>query len=480
MLGVNHQCVPNEVRKAFRRKALELHPDKNKAPAAETAFKLINEALQTLIDPGKKSNYLLALNRKSQVRMMPQHRAKPKAKPKPKPAANTPPAGQMQQCGMCHTIFLKPAVPHRYTWCPNCSFIVMVKCPTRPGACNQPCKFCTSTGTAPSLTAPQCVGVAPAYATKQGQCLTCNHPCAVTLTTQDMAGTWYNKPAGHGAAGPQKTKQPEKKRKAAQEAPKPQKKRKKSQDLDSESEEEAESSEDDVDGQDGESEDEGDDDEEEDDEELQAQIDSADICLLCQESGYLIVCDGCGKGFHLECLYPPMSKDEVPDDEWFCETCEKGGKKKSSKASSETKARPGAKAVKEPPYDAGTLVWGKFDNFPWWPGQVVELSEVEDNDLRKELHAERDKKIGRDGGCLVRFFGDEDHAWMVPGKILAFREHCTQHSTPKRGNTKGFKAGLKQAQKIMVQQEAQKSKNGSGAASSKASPKQRRTVVEID
>lgn len=64
----------------------------------------------------------------------------------------------------------------------------------------------------------------------------------------------------------------------------------------------------------------------------------------------------------------------------------------------------------------------------------------------------------------MRFFGDEDHAWMVPGKILAFREHCTQHSTPKRGNTKGFKAGLKQAQKIMVQQEAQKSKNGSGVA----------------
>ena len=41
-----------EVQKAFRRLALKLHPDKNKAPGAEEAFKKVNIAVQSITSGG--------------------------------------------------------------------------------------------------------------------------------------------------------------------------------------------------------------------------------------------------------------------------------------------------------------------------------------------------------------------------------------------------------------------------------------------
>ncbi|PIN22963.1 hypothetical protein CDL12_04315 [Handroanthus impetiginosus] len=45
------------VKKQYRRLALILHPDKNRFPGAEAAFKLICEANAVLSDPAKKSLY---------------------------------------------------------------------------------------------------------------------------------------------------------------------------------------------------------------------------------------------------------------------------------------------------------------------------------------------------------------------------------------------------------------------------------------
>lgn len=44
----------DDVKKAFRKKAADLHPDKNKSPNAETEFKLANEAFQFLQKNGTK------------------------------------------------------------------------------------------------------------------------------------------------------------------------------------------------------------------------------------------------------------------------------------------------------------------------------------------------------------------------------------------------------------------------------------------
>lgn len=57
VLGVSREATVTEIKKAFRRKARELHPDVNKAPDAEERFKELNEAYDVLSDSQKKSLY---------------------------------------------------------------------------------------------------------------------------------------------------------------------------------------------------------------------------------------------------------------------------------------------------------------------------------------------------------------------------------------------------------------------------------------
>jgi len=58
ILGVERDVSPEELKKAFRRKALELHPDRNRDRAdAEEQFKRLNEAYSVLSDPDKRARY---------------------------------------------------------------------------------------------------------------------------------------------------------------------------------------------------------------------------------------------------------------------------------------------------------------------------------------------------------------------------------------------------------------------------------------
>ena len=57
VLGVSRSSSEEEVRKAFRQKALEFHPDRNKKPDAGEKFKEVNEAYQVLTDPQKRGQY---------------------------------------------------------------------------------------------------------------------------------------------------------------------------------------------------------------------------------------------------------------------------------------------------------------------------------------------------------------------------------------------------------------------------------------
>lgn len=58
-LGVSKSASADEIKKAYRKQALEWHPDRHKddKEAAEKKFKEINEAYQILSDPQKKSAY---------------------------------------------------------------------------------------------------------------------------------------------------------------------------------------------------------------------------------------------------------------------------------------------------------------------------------------------------------------------------------------------------------------------------------------
>ncbi|KAK7281631.1 hypothetical protein RIF29_09788 [Crotalaria pallida] len=57
ILGVEKSCTVEDVRKAYRKLSLKVHPDKNKAPGAEEAFKAVSKAFQCLGNEESKRKY---------------------------------------------------------------------------------------------------------------------------------------------------------------------------------------------------------------------------------------------------------------------------------------------------------------------------------------------------------------------------------------------------------------------------------------
>ena len=57
ILGVSKGATDEQLKIAFRKKALEYHPDRNKSKDAEEKFKEINEAYQILSDSEKRAKY---------------------------------------------------------------------------------------------------------------------------------------------------------------------------------------------------------------------------------------------------------------------------------------------------------------------------------------------------------------------------------------------------------------------------------------
>ena len=58
VLGVTRTCTEVELKSAFRKAAMQYHPDRNPGNKdAEVKFKELNEAYQTLSDPQKRAAY---------------------------------------------------------------------------------------------------------------------------------------------------------------------------------------------------------------------------------------------------------------------------------------------------------------------------------------------------------------------------------------------------------------------------------------
>jgi molecular chaperone DnaJ len=57
VLGVSRDADPQEIKKAYRKLAMEYHPDHNKEADAEDKFKELSEAYGVLSDEGKRSRY---------------------------------------------------------------------------------------------------------------------------------------------------------------------------------------------------------------------------------------------------------------------------------------------------------------------------------------------------------------------------------------------------------------------------------------
>lgn len=74
----NKNCTIDEITKAYRKKAMQFHPDVNKSPDAATKFKEINNAFRALTDPSYRPY------------TPPRTRNRPKPKPKPNKPVRPP------------------------------------------------------------------------------------------------------------------------------------------------------------------------------------------------------------------------------------------------------------------------------------------------------------------------------------------------------------------------------------------------------
>jgi len=57
LLGVSRRATAEEIKRAYRRRARELHPDANPDPQAENQFKELARAYEVLSDPNQRSRY---------------------------------------------------------------------------------------------------------------------------------------------------------------------------------------------------------------------------------------------------------------------------------------------------------------------------------------------------------------------------------------------------------------------------------------
>ncbi len=57
LLGVSRSASADDIKRAYRKKALEYHPDRNKSADSETKFKQINRAYEVLSDAKKREAY---------------------------------------------------------------------------------------------------------------------------------------------------------------------------------------------------------------------------------------------------------------------------------------------------------------------------------------------------------------------------------------------------------------------------------------
>jgi curved DNA-binding protein CbpA len=92
LLRIPRTAAPAEIKQAYRRMAVLLHPDKNPHPEATDGFRAVTEAWEVLGDPFKRALYDKLLNEEATVQPVyhrdPAYRRAPGQRPVPRPDPN--------------------------------------------------------------------------------------------------------------------------------------------------------------------------------------------------------------------------------------------------------------------------------------------------------------------------------------------------------------------------------------------------------
>jgi curved DNA-binding protein CbpA len=115
VLGVPRTATDTEIKRAFRQRARELHPDVNTSPDATRQFQRVNEAYQVLGDPSRRSTYDRT-GSTGRVRVRTARRPAAQSATRARPASSTHTRPDWSQPGPSSTYHAEPHPPYRYSW----------------------------------------------------------------------------------------------------------------------------------------------------------------------------------------------------------------------------------------------------------------------------------------------------------------------------------------------------------------------------